>query len=132
MGTDLVQCRSGKGSRGRLLPPCTWSMPEVAAGLSTSRKRKDGCEVGEPAKANWNLYLSLTTSNLSDTAVVQKELVPFTMKLCTHLTYNSQRPKEDLIEAGGMWVQPEISLPVMEQQVPCTPPPASESFTSTF
>lgn len=81
MGTELVQCRSGKEFSGRLLPPCTWSTPEVAAGLSTSRKRKDGCEVGEPEKANWNLYLSLTTSNVSDTAAVQKELVPFTMKL---------------------------------------------------
>ena len=45
-----------------------------------------GCDVG--AKTNWNMDLSLSNSNLCDIAVLKKELVPFTMKLCKHLTYS--------------------------------------------
>lgn len=44
-------------------------------------------------KTNWDLYLLLTTSNLNDTCDVQKESVPFAMKLCTHLTYDSEKLK---------------------------------------
>lgn len=58
------------------------------AGLRTSKQRKDGCEVGKPLRANWYLY-----SSLNVTCDVQKESAPFTMKLCTHLTYDSEKLK---------------------------------------
>lgn len=64
--TELVQLGNCRESNGRLLPLCVWYKAGVAAGLRTSAQRKDGCEVGEPMKINWNLYLFLTASNLSD------------------------------------------------------------------
>lgn len=76
------------------MPLCVWYKAKVAAGLKTSAQRKDGCEVGEPMKINWNLYLFLTVSNLSDAGGVQKELVTFTVKACTH--YNSKKQKEKI------------------------------------
>lgn len=74
------------------MPLCVWCKAEIAAGLRTSAQRKDGCEAGEPMKINWNLYPFLTASNLSDDGGVQKELVIFTVKACTH--YNSKKQEK--------------------------------------
>lgn len=86
-------------SNGRLLPLCVWCKAEVAAGLRTSTQRKDGCDVGEPMKTNWNLYLFLTASNLSDAGGVQKELVTFTVKTCTY--NNSKKQKVKIWQEAG-------------------------------
>ena len=97
--TELNAMCNCHDSSGRLLPLRVWGQPAVAAGLRTSKQRRDEWEVGESMKINLNLYLFLTPSNLSHASDVQKDLAPFTMTPCTH--YNSKKLKEEIWRALG-------------------------------
>ena len=97
--TELNAMCNCHDSSGRLLPLRVWGQPAVAAGLRTSKQRRDEWEVGESMKINLNLYLFLTPSNLSHASDVQKDLAPFTMTPCTR--YNSKKLKEEIWRALG-------------------------------
>lgn len=110
-------------------------------GLRTSRQRKEGCEVRKPLRKNWNLYLPLITFILNVTCDVQNELVPFTMKLCTHLTYDSRKLKSR--SDRSCWNVGPVSALCQQgepaDQSPCAgavealcPPPISEYKTYCF
>lgn len=56
----------------------------------------------EPVKTNWNLFLSLTTSSLSDEGVLlQERLVPCPTESYKHLAQGSEAEGGDLVRDGA-------------------------------